>query len=72
MNIPTEWILGAIVAMAGAMATVISTGWQFIKSRLEAQDRLLDSHRITISKLQDEVDRLSKGCGLGACLWKSR
>lgn len=72
MNIPTEWILGAIITMAGAMATIVGTGWQFVKSRLDAQDRLIDSYRITIVRLQDDVDRLSKGCGLHACLWKHR
>lgn len=72
MHIPTEWILAAMATMAGAMATVVGAGWQFVKSRLEAQDKLLDAHRLTITKLQDDVDRLSKGCGITACLWKNR
>jgi hypothetical protein len=28
--------------------------------------------RTVVAKLQDDVDRLSKGCGIGQCLWKNR
>jgi hypothetical protein len=28
--------------------------------------------RIVVAKLQDDVDRMSKGCGITQCLWKNR
>lgn len=63
--IPIEWLLGALGVMATALATVASAAWAFMKSRLEAQDKI-------ITKLQDDIDRLSRGCGIGTCLWKNR
>lgn len=65
MTIPIEWLLGALSAMATALAAVAGSAWAFLKSRLEAQDRI-------IANLQDDVERLSKGCGIGNCLWKNR
>lgn len=63
--IPIEWLLGALGMMATALATMATAAWSFMKSRLEAQDTI-------INKLQDDIDRLSKGCGMGSCLWKNR
>ena len=65
MTIPTEWILTVVLALA----TVISTLAAIIYRALSAEIATL---RSIVIKLQDDVDRLSKGCGLGTCLYKNR
>jgi hypothetical protein len=37
--------------------------WRTMNNRLEAQDRI-------ISNLQNEIARLSKGCGIESCVWR--
>ncbi len=65
MTIPTEWILTVLIALA----TVISTLAAIIYRSLAAEIATL---RSIVTKLQDDVERLSKGCGLGTCLYKHR
>jgi hypothetical protein len=65
MNLSPEWILGCI----GVLASVISALATVIYRSLSSE---IASLRGVVAKLQDDVDRLSKGCGLGVCLWKSR
>jgi len=50
-----------------ALATVISTLAAIIYRQLATEIA-----RSIVAKLQEDVDRLSKGCGLGACLYKNR
>ena len=65
MNVPTEWILMVLITLA----TVISTLAAIIYRQLSTEIATL---RGIVSKLQEDVDRLSKGCGLGTCLYKNR
>jgi len=65
MNIPTEWILASM----GGLATVISSLAILIYRSLSSE---ITNLRIVVAKLQDDVDRLSKGCGIAACIWKNR
>jgi len=65
MTVPTEWILMVLIALA----TVISTLAAIIYRQLATEIATL---RSIVVKLQEDVDRLSKGCGIGACLYKNR
>jgi len=65
MTIPTEWILMVLLALA----TVISTLAAIIYRQLATEIATL---RTIVVKLQEDVDRLSKGCGIAACLYKNR
>ena len=65
MTVPTEWILTVLIALA----TVISTLAAIIYRQLATEIATL---RSIVVKLQEDVDRLSKGCGLGTCLYKHR
>jgi hypothetical protein len=65
MTVPTEWILTVMIALA----TVISTLAAIIYRALSNEIATL---RGIVAKLQEDVDRLSKGCGLGTCLYKNR
>jgi hypothetical protein len=65
MTVPTEWILMVLITLA----TVISTLAAIIYRSLSNE---IASLRGIVVKLQEDVDRLSKGCGLGTCLYKNR
>jgi hypothetical protein len=65
MMLSTEWILASI----GTLSAVISTLALVIYRSLSAE---ITNLRIVVAKLQDDVDRLSKGCGISACIWKNR
>lgn len=65
MTIPTEWILMVLITLAG----VISTLAAIIYRQLSTEIATL---RTIVVKLQDDVERLSKGCGSPTCLYKNR
>lgn len=65
MTIPTEWILTVVLALA----TVISTLAAIIYRALSAEIATL---RGIVVKLQEDVERLAKGCGIATCLYKNR
>jgi hypothetical protein len=65
MNVPMEIIISSI---GGLVSTVSILAVVIYKSLSNEISNL----RQVVAKLQDDVDRLSKGCGLGVCLWKNR
>ena len=65
MTIPIEWVLSIFGMLGGVIATLAGILWTTMKARLEKQDRIIE-------KLQEDVDRLSKGCGHAECLWRNR
>ena len=72
IELPIAWILATIGTLSSSIVALACVMWGFMKSRLEAQDKIIDSQNSTIGKLQDDVDRLSKGCGVDHCHWKTR
>jgi hypothetical protein len=72
MQIEIGWILGAIGVLSSTIAALAGVMWGFVKSRLAAQDVIISAQAVTIAKLQEDVNRLSKGCGHPDCHWKSR
>lgn len=63
--LPLGWILATIGTLGGVISILAGIIWAIMKDRLAVQDRIIE-------KLQDDVDRLSKGCGQTACLWHKR
>jgi hypothetical protein len=61
--VPVAWLITIIGALGGVIATLAGLLWTIMKDRLAVQDDI-------IKKLQDDVDRLSKGCGIKECLWR--
>lgn len=72
IELPIAWILATIGTLSGAIATLAGIMWGFMKSRLAAQDKIIETQGNTISKLQDDVERMAKGCGAEHCLWRPR
>jgi hypothetical protein len=70
IELPIAWILATIGALSTAIATLAGIMWGFMKSRLAAQDKIIEVQGLTISKLQDEVERMGRGCGADNCHWK--
>lgn len=65
MQIPVEWVLGVIASLATVVSGLAGLLWNTMQSRLAKQD-------VIIKNLQDDVDRLSHGCGHPDCLWGRR
>jgi len=72
VSFPAGWVVTAFGALALAIATLATIMWDFMKNRLAAQDEIIKSQGFTIDRLQNDVDRLSKGCGQKDCLWRGR
>lgn len=72
IELPVSWLIGVISVLGTTIATLATCLWSFVKSRLAAQDTMIQAQTTTIEKLQDDIDRLSKGCGMAACVWKHR
>lgn len=70
IELPLAWILTVIGTLAGTIATLAAVMWGFMKSRLSAQDKIIEIQGLTIGKLQEDVARMAKGCGADSCHWK--
>jgi hypothetical protein len=71
VELPVGWLLASMGALCSTVAGLAATIYRTLKSRLDAQDKVLvlqDSH---IDALKAEVLRLSQGCGAEACRWRS-
>lgn len=65
VEIPVEWILTALLGLGGVISTLATIMWKSMNERLKTQDEI-------IKRLQDDIDRISKGCGVKGCLWSGR
>ena len=72
MQIPIEWILGIITGLGTCITLLAGIIFTQLNARIKKQDCLIGKQDGVIGKLQDDIDRLSKGCGIGSCLWKDR
>lgn len=72
ISLPLGWILATIGSLAGTIAALATIMWAFMKTRLEEQDKLLAAQSCIITKMQDDVARMAKGCGADTCHWKVR
>ena len=72
ITLPLGWIITSIVTLCGTIVTLTTTFYQFLKSRLAAQDKILDMQDTQIDTLKGEIARLSQGCGVENCHWKFR
>ena len=61
--VPVGWVIAIIGTLGGVIATLAGIIWSTLKERLSVQDGI-------ITKLQEDVGRLSKGCGHAECLWR--
>lgn len=65
VQIPIGWILGTVGILGGVISTLAITIWNTMRSRLEAQDKIIDH-------LRASIDRMSNGCGANGCVWHVR
>lgn len=71
IELPLAWLLTIIGVLATTIATMAAIMWGFMKTRLDAQDTIIQTQAETIAKLQDDVERMAKGCGADGCHWIS-
>lgn len=72
MEIPIAWILGTIISLGGVIASLAGIMWSFVKSRIDAQDKIIEAQNSTIRGLQADVERMSHGCGANGCVWSAK
>lgn len=79
IELPIAWILGIIGTLGGVIAGLSSLLWSVVKSRMEAQDKIIDAQKDRgnaqdkiIEDLRKDIERMVKGCGLDQCHWKGR
>lgn len=83
MQITDTQILAMLSGSVGLIGGLTKLIWFMVKkdtARLEEiidferdrSDQRADQQAIVISALQEDVKRMSKGCGFPNCLWKSR
>ena len=83
MQITDTQILAMLSGSVGLIGGLTKLIWSMVKkdtARLEEiidferdrSDQRADQQAIVISALQEDVKRMSKGCGFPNCLWKSR
>ena len=72
ITLPIGWIITSIVTLCGTIVTLTTTFYQFLKSRLAAQDKILAMQDTQIGLLKAEINRMSHGCGMAECHWKFR
>lgn len=65
MEIPVSWILTTFISLAGVIATMASIIYKSLSARLEVQDKIIEGMR-------NDIDRMSKGCGIDTCHWRNR
>ena len=65
MEVSPEWILGVFAILGAVISTLAGIIYKIMVGRLAAQDRIIEG-------LQDDVDRLSQGCGISQCIWRER
>jgi hypothetical protein len=70
IEIPIGWILSGIGVLCATIGTLATTFYQFMRSRLAAQDKILAMQETQIDALKAEVMRLSQGCGSEVCHWR--
>jgi len=63
--IPMGWILATLGILSTTISSLAAIIWATLRDRLKVQDGI-------IARLQDDVDRLSKGCGHETCHWQRR
>ena len=65
VTIPLGWILTCIGGLATVIATLAGIIYSSLNARLAAQDKIIE-------RLQEEIDRMGKGCGAAGCFWRER
>lgn len=63
--VPVGWVLSVFGILGGIISTLAALLWTTMKDRLAAQDGI-------INRLQADVDRMAKGCGITTCIWRTK
>jgi hypothetical protein len=72
MTIPLEYVIGLITLLGTTVSGLAGILWASMKSLLAKQEIRIGKQDSIIEKLQEDIERLSRGCGIANCIWKSR
>ena len=65
VTLPVAWILATMGVLGSVIATLAGIIYSSLSARIAAQDKI-------IKRLQADIERMAKGCGIASCIWRSR
>lgn len=65
IQLSVGWVIGVLGTMAVTISTLAGIIYNSLNKRIATQDKIIEN-------LQDDVKRLSKGCGLAQCHFLKR
>jgi len=65
VTLPVAWILATMGVLGSVIATLAGIIYSSLSARIAAQDKI-------IKRLQEDISRMAKGCGMQGCSWRLR
>lgn len=72
MEVPIGWFLATIASLAGVICTLAGVIFSTLNSRISAQSKIISDQAVSMEGMRKDIERLSDGCGVPACLWTTR
>ncbi len=72
MEVPIGWFLATIAGLAGAICTLAGVIFSTLNGRISSQSKIITDQSIAMEGMRKDIERLSDGCGVPACLWTTR
>ncbi len=72
MEVPIGWFLATIATLAGAICTLAGVIFATLSGRISSQSKIIGDQSIAMEGMRKDIERLSDGCGVPACIWTTR
>lgn len=72
MDVPIGWFLATIASLAGAICTLAAVIFATLSGRISSQSKIIGDQSIAMEGMRKDIERLSGGCGVPACMWMTR
>jgi hypothetical protein len=72
MEVPIGWFLATIASLAGAICTLAAVIFSTLNGRISSQSKIITDQSVAMEGMRKDIERLSDGCGVPACMWGTR
>lgn len=72
MEVPLGWFLGTIGVLSTCICTLAGIIFSSLNSRITSQSRVISDQAVQMEGMRKDIERLTGGCGVSACLWATR
>lgn len=72
MEVPIGWFLATIAGLASAICTLAAVIFATLSGRISSQSKIIGDQSIAMEGMRKDIERLSDGCGVPACMWTTR